>query len=171
MWSATVLNAPTLLSFFWIIFVVYLSLCLFFYSVNLATTPIRYDRDSLVSIGLQYANLSLFVAPDPTWPKEILRENKGYDPKRCSRGKCASIRNRLRAHPHNLPCQASCKSMFSPSRTSLMISGPQLSSREKLGTQRPLLHRDMAGPGSTMQSFSRFTAWTEQYRLTFMSIF
>ncbi|KAI5629002.1 gastrula zinc finger protein XlCGF28.1-like [Silurus asotus] len=64
---------------------------------------IRYDRDTLISIGVQYTHLSPLLNPDPCWPREILRENKGRDPYRRPRGKRAGVRNRLRARAHRAP--------------------------------------------------------------------
>ncbi|KAI5620514.1 gastrula zinc finger protein XlCGF28.1-like [Silurus asotus] len=64
---------------------------------------IRYDRDTLISIGVQYTHLSTLLNPDPCWPREILRENKGRDPYRRLRGKRAGVRNRLRARAHRAP--------------------------------------------------------------------
>ncbi|KAI5616883.1 gastrula zinc finger protein XlCGF28.1-like [Silurus asotus] len=64
---------------------------------------IRYDRDTLISIGVQCTHLSPLLIPDPCWPREILRENKGRDPYRRPRGKRAGVRNRLRARAHRAP--------------------------------------------------------------------
>ncbi|KAK1790079.1 hypothetical protein P4O66_002384 [Electrophorus voltai] len=43
------------------------------------------------------------LTPDPRWPVEILRENKGCDPSKRPRGKRAGVRNRLRARAHRAP--------------------------------------------------------------------
>ncbi|KAK1794181.1 hypothetical protein P4O66_011085 [Electrophorus voltai] len=43
------------------------------------------------------------LTPDPRWPTEILRENKGRDVRKRLQGKRAGVRNRLRARAHQAP--------------------------------------------------------------------
>lgn len=64
---------------------------------------IRYDKDTLISIGVECTHNSTFLHPDPSWPYAVLRENKGRDPKWRPRGKRAGFSNRLRARAHCTP--------------------------------------------------------------------
>ncbi|KAK1799610.1 hypothetical protein P4O66_000381 [Electrophorus voltai] len=67
------------------------------------TTRISYNRDALISLNIHSTHLKPPLTPDPRWPMEILRENKGCDARKRPRGKRASIRNRLRARAHRAP--------------------------------------------------------------------
>ncbi|KAI5090391.1 NACHT, LRR and PYD domains-containing protein 12-like [Silurus meridionalis] len=64
---------------------------------------IRYDRDTLIYIGVQCTHLSPFLNSDPCWLSKVLRENKGRHPYRRPQGKRAGVRNRLRACTHRAP--------------------------------------------------------------------
>lgn len=44
-----------------------------------------------------------FLNPNPSWPREILRDNKGRDLKWRPRGKRAGVRMKARAHRTPLP--------------------------------------------------------------------
>ncbi|KAK1802734.1 hypothetical protein P4O66_021276, partial [Electrophorus voltai] len=48
-------------------------------------------------------HLKPYLTPDPRWPTEILRENKGCGSRKRPRGKRAGVRNRLRARAHRAP--------------------------------------------------------------------
>ncbi|KAK1793638.1 hypothetical protein P4O66_012012 [Electrophorus voltai] len=64
---------------------------------------ILYSRDALISLNLHGTHLKPSLTPDPRWPMEILRENKGRDARKRPRGKRAGIRNKLRARAHRAP--------------------------------------------------------------------
>ncbi|KAK1795700.1 hypothetical protein P4O66_001020 [Electrophorus voltai] len=75
------------------------------FSAALLYTPrrISYSRDALISLNLHTTHLKPSLTPDPRWPTEILRENKGRDARKRPRGKRAGVRNRLRARAHRAP--------------------------------------------------------------------
>ncbi|KAK1793016.1 hypothetical protein P4O66_001727 [Electrophorus voltai] len=66
-------------------------------------TRISYSRDALISLNLHSTPLKPSLTPDPRWPMEILRENKGRDARKRPRGKRAGVRNRLRDRAHRAP--------------------------------------------------------------------
>ncbi|KAK1801573.1 hypothetical protein P4O66_004537 [Electrophorus voltai] len=53
-------------------------------------------------LKLNPSKTELLFIPDPRWPSEILRENKGCDARKRPRGKRAGVRNRLRARTHRV---------------------------------------------------------------------
>ncbi|KAK1804161.1 hypothetical protein P4O66_020205, partial [Electrophorus voltai] len=67
------------------------------------TTHISYSGDALISLNLHSTHLKPSLTPDPRWPTEILRENKGHDARKRPQEKQTGVRNRLRARAHRAP--------------------------------------------------------------------
>ncbi|KAK1791073.1 hypothetical protein P4O66_002034 [Electrophorus voltai] len=61
------------------------------------TTRISYSRDALISLNLHNTHRKPSLIPDPRWPTEILRENKGREARKRPQGKrnVQSLDNKL----------------------------------------------------------------------------
>ncbi|KAK1790152.1 hypothetical protein P4O66_014078 [Electrophorus voltai] len=64
---------------------------------------VSYSRVAVISLNLHSTHLKPSLTPNPRWPTEILRENKGRDAKKRPQEKRAGVRNRLRAWAHQAP--------------------------------------------------------------------
>ena len=89
----------------WLICIVFCVFC-----VPTAGALNIYDRQSLISIGLQFGlqsthrlDCSLDRLAGEQWPAEILRNNNNNTRRRRRRGKRAGIRNKLRSRAHRPP--------------------------------------------------------------------
>ncbi|KAK3519757.1 hypothetical protein QTP70_003910 [Hemibagrus guttatus] len=80
------------------------------------------------------------------WLCEILRENKGHDPKRRPWGKRAGIRKRLRACAHSTPLPSILLANVQLLENKLDDLRARVKFQRLLRLQSPLLHRDMAEP-------------------------
>ncbi|KAI2646120.1 hypothetical protein H4Q32_023831 [Labeo rohita] len=89
-----------------------------------------------------FRGLLEFLTPDPSWPSEILRENKRRYPKRRPRGKRAGIRNRTLTVPtSNAQCQTFINILPAPrgvkGHWTIATVQPKMATRHNLA-HRPL---------------------------------
>ncbi|KAK1784264.1 hypothetical protein P4O66_003712, partial [Electrophorus voltai] len=110
-------------------------------------------RDALISLDLHNTHLKPSLTPDPRWPTEILRENKGCDASKRPRRKRAGIRNRLRTWAHRAPLPSILLANVQPLDNKLdNLQVPPVPEGHS-GLQPTLLHRIMAEPSGTKPSY------------------